>query len=96
MNLYVSNFGYTVNDEDLKKIFSEYGEVSSAKVIMDNFNGSSRGFGFVEMPNDEEGQKAIENLHNSDIEEHKISVQLAKPRVERKGSYPARSGGYKK
>jgi RNA recognition motif-containing protein len=96
MNLYVSNLGNNVTDEDLKNIFTPHGEVSSAKIILDSFNGASRGFGFVEMPNDEEAQKAIDALHNSDYKETKLSVQVARPKEERKGSYPARTGGYRK
>lgn len=96
MNIYVSNLGYNASDEDLKKLFTEYGEVSSAKIIMDNFSGASRGFGFVEMPNDTEGQAAIDKLHNADFNDRKLSVQVARPKEERKGSYPARAGGYKK
>jgi len=58
MNIYVSNLSFNVADEDLREFFAEYGEVSSAKVIMDRATGNSRGFGFVEMPNDEEGKKS--------------------------------------
>ena len=91
MNIYVSNLGNTITDEELKKLFSEHGEVSSAKVILDSFTGTSRGFGFVEMPDDAEGQKAINKLHDSEINKLKLSVQVAKPKEERKGSYPART-----
>jgi RNA recognition motif-containing protein len=93
MNIYVSNLGFNVKDEDLKNLFTQHGEVSSAKVIMDNFSGQSRGFAFVEMPNDEEGQKAIDQLHNSELSSRTISVQVARPKEERKGSYPARNNG---
>ena len=58
MNIYVSNLSFNVQDEDLKEFFTEYGEVSSAKVITDKFTGKSRGFGFVEMADDEAAQKA--------------------------------------
>ena len=90
MNLYVSNLGYQVNEEDLKQVFSQHGTVNSAKIIMDSFSGTSRGFAFIEMPDDSEAQKAIDNLNNSDLKDRKISVQVARPREERKGSYPAR------
>lgn len=63
MNIYVSNLSYAVNDSDLRDLFGEYGEISSAKVIMDRESGRSRGFGFVEMPSDTEGQKAIDELN---------------------------------
>ena len=61
MNIYISNLSYDVNDSDLRELFEEYGEVSSAKVIMDRETGRSRGFGFVEMSDDTQGQKAIES-----------------------------------
>ena len=60
MNIYISNLSYDVNDSDLRELFEEYGEVSSAKVIMDRETGRSRGFGFVEMSDDTQGQKAID------------------------------------
>lgn len=91
MNIYVSNLAFNVADEDLKSLFTQYGEVSSAKVIMDNFSGQSRGFAFVEMPDDSQGQKAIDQLNNSSVGGRNISVQVARPKEERKGSYPARS-----
>ena len=95
MNLYVSNLGYQISEEDLKLVFSQHGTVSSAKLVMDNFSGKSRGFAFVEMPNDTEGQKAIDQLNNSDLKDRKISVQVARPKEERKGSYaPKRSRDY--
>ena len=90
MNLYVSNLGYNVNEEDLKQIFGQLGTVSSAKIVMDSFSGASRGFAFIEMPDDAQAQKAIDQLNNSDFKDRKLSVTLAKPREERKGSYPAR------
>lgn len=97
MNIYVSNLGFNINDDELKKLFSQHGEVSSAKVIIDNFSGQSRGFAFVEMPDDSQGQLAIEKLNNSDVQNRTISVQVARPKEERKGSYPARnSGGYRR
>lgn len=86
MNMYVSNLSLDVKDEDLKKLFTEYGEVSSAKVIMDGFSGQSRGFAFVEM-NDDDGQKAMTELDNKDISGKTLSVKIARPREDRKGSY---------
>ena len=65
MNIYISNLSYDVNDSDLRELFEEYGEVSSAKVIMDRETGRSRGFGFVEMSDDTQGQKAIDELNQS-------------------------------
>jgi RNA recognition motif-containing protein len=95
MNIYVSNLSFNVQDEDLKEFFTEYGEVTSAKVITDKFTGKSRGFGFVEMPDNEAAKKAISELDNGVVEGRNIKVMEAKPKEER----PARSnsgggGGY--
>ncbi|MCH3923470.1 MAG: RNA-binding protein [Bacteroidales bacterium] len=79
MNIYVSHLSYSVTSEDLQKAFEEYGEVSSVKVITDKFTGRSRGFGFVEM-NDEDGQKAIDGLNGTSIDNREISVAVSQPR----------------
>ena len=63
MNIYIAGLSYRTNDADLTNLFAEFGEVSSAKVIMDRETGKSRGFAFVEMTSDEEGQKAIDELN---------------------------------
>jgi RNA recognition motif-containing protein len=89
MNIYVSNLSFNVQDEDLKEFFTEYGEVSSAKVITDKFTGKSRGFGFVEMPDNEAAQKAIAELDNGTVEGRTIRVMEAKPKEEK----PRSSGG---
>jgi RNA recognition motif-containing protein len=83
MNIHVSNLSFNVTDEDLREFFAEYGEVSSAKVIMDKFTGKSRGFGFVEMPDDEAAKKAISELDNGLVEGRAIRVSEARPREER-------------
>lgn len=83
MNIYVSNLSYAVNDSDLRDLFGEYGEISSAKVIMDRESGRSRGFGFVEMPSDTEGQKAIDELNQVEYDGKVINVNVAKPRTDR-------------
>lgn len=80
MNIYVSNLGFHVGDDDLKGFFSAHGEVSSAKVIMDRETNKSKGFGFVEMPNTEEGEAAIKKLNGSTIEGRSISVNIARPK----------------
>lgn len=79
MNIFVSNLSYGVNDADLRELFEEYGPVSSAKVIMDRETGRSRGFGFVEM-GDDEGQKAINELDRAEYDGKVISVSVARPR----------------
>lgn len=87
MNIYVSNLSFNVQDEDLREFFTEYGEVTSAKVITDKFTGKSRGFGFVEMPDNEAAQKAIAELDQASVENRTIRVMEAKPKEEK----PARS-----
>ncbi len=89
MNIYVSNLSFNVQDEDLKDFFAEYGEVTSAKVITDKFTGKSRGFGFVEMSDNEAAKKAIAELDQATVEGRNIRVMEAKPKEEK----PARSGG---
>jgi RNA recognition motif-containing protein len=83
MNIYVSNLSFNVQDEDLREFFAEYGEVSSAKVIMDKFTNRSRGFGFVEMSDNAAAQKAIQELDGATVEGRAIKVSEAKPREER-------------
>ena len=83
MNIYVSNLSFNVTDDDLEGFFAEYGEVSSARVITDKFTGKSRGFGFVEMPNDEAARKAIAELDGGKVEGREIKVAEARPSVER-------------
>lgn len=97
MNIYISNLSYGVNDADLNQLFSEYGTISSAKVIMDRETGRSRGFGFVEMENDEEGRKAIAELNEAEYDGKVIAVTVARPRTERNnndGGYRSNRGGY--
>ena len=88
MNIYVSNLSYDTTTESLEELFAEYGEISSANIIKDRDSGRSRGFGFVEMPNDANAQKAIDELNNSDFEGKTITVNMALPKTERN------DGGY--
>ena len=85
MNIYVSNLSFSINDEDLAKLFNGYGNVSSAKVITDKFTNRSKGFGFVEMADDAEAEKAIAELNGSQVDNRSISVTVARPREERTG-----------
>ena len=85
MNIYVSNLSFNVTDEDLNEYFAEYGEVSSAKVILDKFTQKSRGFAFVEMSDDEAAKKAISELDGASVDGRTINVSVAKPREERTG-----------
>ncbi len=95
MNIYVSNLSFNTNDAELHELFSKFGEVSSAKVIMDRESGRSRGFGFVEMPSNEEGKDAMLGLNNKEVEGRAMSVSVAKEREERSsGGGGSRGGGY--
>ena len=91
MNIYVSNLNYATEVESFQELFAAYGEVSSANIITDRETGRSRGFGFVEMPNDEEGQKAIDALNGTDFEGKTISVNVARPKEDRSNN---RGGGF--
>jgi RNA recognition motif-containing protein len=94
MNIYVSNLSFSVQDEDLREFFAEYGEVTSAKVITDKFTGKSRGFGFVEMTDDEAAKKAIAELDQATVEGRSIRVNEAKPKEEKAGG-GSRSGSFR-
>ena len=83
MNIYVSNLNFSTKSESLQDLFAEYGEVTSANIITDRETGRSRGFGFVEMPNDAEGQKAIDELNGIDFEGKTITVNVARPKEDR-------------
>lgn len=83
MNIYVGNLSYNLSDNDLQQKFAEFGAVSSAKIIEDRDTGRSKGFGFVEMPNDDEGAKAIEGLNGTDLDGRNLTVNEARPREER-------------
>ena len=80
MNIYVGNLDYRVDEKDLVDVFSEYGTVSFTKVITDKFNGRSKGFGFVEMENQDEANKAIQELDGTTFKDRKITVNEAKPK----------------
>mgnify|MGYP002750910954 CR=1 FL=1 len=83
MNIYVGNLDYRVDENDLEDIFSEYGTVSSAKIIIDKFNGRSKGFGFITMENQEEANLAIKELNGAEYEQRDMVVNEAKPRKDR-------------
>lgn len=80
MNIYVGNLNYKVNGDDLKNIFEDYGKVSDAVVISDKFTSRSKGFGFVTMENQSEGQKAIEELNGATYENRTMVVNEARPK----------------
>lgn len=90
MNIYVGNLSWGLKDQDLANLFTPFGEVASAKIVMDKFTQRSKGFGFVEMPNDEQAQAAIAQLNGSEIEGRNLVVNESRPKEEGSG------GGFKK
>jgi hypothetical protein len=92
MNIYISNLSYSVDDADLNTLFADYGEVVSAKVIMDRESGRSRGFGFVEIADEAMGQKAIDELNGAEYDGKVINVNVARPREERSNGGGNRGG----
>jgi len=90
MNIYVGNLARGVNETDLREVFQAFGEVATTSVIKDKFSGESRGFGFVEMPNGTEAQKAISMLNGKDLKGRTATVNEAKPRTDR----PRTGGGF--
>ena len=83
MNIYVGNLSFSTYDEDLREVFAEFGDVTSAKVVMDRETDRSRGFGFVEMSSDDEGNAAIEALDGAEVGGRNLRVNEAKPRENR-------------
>ncbi len=83
MNIYVGNLSYTLEESELQDAFAEFGEVSSVKVLSDRETGRSRGFGFVEMPNQAEGEAAVAALNGKDVGGRALRVNEARPREER-------------
>jgi RNA recognition motif-containing protein len=83
MNIYVGNISRTATEQDLKEAFEAFGAVQSVAIIKDKFSGESRGFGFVEMPNKEEGDKAISGLNGKDLKGRTLTVNEARPRTDR-------------
>jgi RNA recognition motif-containing protein len=83
MEIYVGSLAYSVTEEDLKEAFAPFGEVSSVRLVSDKFSGKSKGFGFVEMPSNEEAEAAIAALNEKDFKGRDIKVNQAKPKEER-------------
>jgi RNA recognition motif-containing protein len=83
MRIYIGNLKYSVTDDELMAMFSEFGDVASADVIKDKFSGQSKGFGFVDMPNKSEAEDAIQALNDSMQNGRKLTVNEARPRTER-------------
>src|SRR4028119_1635435 len=99
MNIYVGNLSWGLSDQDLSELFAPFGEVASAKIVMDKFTQRSKGFGFVEMSNDEQAQAAIAQLNNSEVDGRNLVVNESRPKEEgsggdfKKRSFGGGSGG---
>lgn len=91
MNIYVGNLSWNLKDQDLSNLFAAHGEVTSAKIVNDKFTNRSKGFGFVEMPNDEQAQAAIAALNGTEVDGRNIVVNESRPKPEGSGG-----GGFKK
>jgi RNA recognition motif-containing protein len=91
MNIYVGNLSWGLKDQDLADLFTPYGEVASAKIVMDKFTQRSKGFGFVDMPNDEQAQAAIAQLNGSEVDGRNLVVNESRPKEGGEGG-----GGFKK
>ena len=85
MNIYVGNLPYNTAEDDLRQAFEQYGQVTKVNIIKDKFSGESRGFGFVEMANDDEAQAALEALNGADMGGRKLNVNEARPRQDSRG-----------
>jgi RNA recognition motif-containing protein len=92
MNIYVGNMNFDLGNDDLYNLFSQFGTVTTAKIINDKVTGRSKGFGFVEMENDDDARKAISNLNESEVKGRKLIVNEARPQEQRSGGG---GGGYR-
>lgn len=93
MNIYISNISFKASEDELRELFEEYGEVSSAKIILDKDTQRSRGFGFVEMPDDASARTAITELNGFSLVGKDLSVSEARPKTERTNNYSNRNNG---
>jgi RNA recognition motif-containing protein len=93
MNIYVGNLSYDITEDDLKKTFEDFGNVESAKIIMDMYTGRSKGFGFVEMPTEAEAQSAIDGLNGKELKGRTVTVNQARPRSSNRRGGGRRGGG---
>ncbi|MES2429688.1 MAG: RNA-binding protein [Bacteroidota bacterium] len=93
MNIYVGNLSWSMTDDDLMNLFTQFGSVTSAKILKDKMNGRSKGFGFVEMEDDEAAKTAISNLNETEVQGRKLIVNESQPRPEGSGGG---GGGFKK
>jgi RNA recognition motif-containing protein len=93
MNIYIGNLSYEVTEEDLKQAFEAFGQVESAKLIKDMYTGRSKGFGFVEMPDNADAQSAIDGLNDTELKGRTLKVNKARPRTESRGGRGGYDGG---
>src|SRR4030095_11782500 len=96
MNIYLGNLSYSATENSIRELFEGYGQVTTVKIVTDKLTGSSRGFGFVEMPNDDEAQRAIAELNGKEFQGRKMVVNESRPRetTGRESRAPRRDGGY--
>lgn len=96
MDIYVGNLAYSTTDEGLRTLFAAYGTVTSARVCTDRMTGRSRGFGFVEMPNQQEAQAAVDAINGKEVDGRPLRVNESqpKPREERRGGFGGPRGGF--
>lgn len=88
MNIYVGNISWDTTETSLQRAFEQYGQVASARIVMDRDTGRSRGFAFVEMPNDDEGRAAVEAMNGAELDGRSVRVNEARPREERPARRP--------
>jgi RNA recognition motif-containing protein len=93
MNIYVGNLSYEITEDELREAFEAFGQVESAKIIQDNYSGRSKGFGFVEMPEEAEAQSAIDGLDGKEMKGRTLKVNKARPRPEGRRGGGRRGGG---
>lgn len=94
MNLFIGNLPYDMEEDELRELFEEYGEISSVKIITDRDSGKSKGFGFVDMPDDQQAKKALDELDGAEIDGRSISVKKAEERKDRPKGGGGFRGGY--
>jgi RNA recognition motif-containing protein len=94
MNIFIAKLDYDTQEADVRDAFEAYGDVDSVKIIMDKFTGRSKGYGFIEMPNDEEANEAINNLNDSELDGRTIVVKKSRPK-ESNNRYSNNRGGYR-
>ena len=95
MNLYVGNLSFTTREDELRELFSQYGEVTSVKIISDQATGKSKGFAFVEMPNKEEAINAIRNLNDKEVNKRNLKVNEARPKESNRSFGGGGGGGFR-